>query len=200
MTQIYLIRHGDSIEDLKDGTYQDLGLSPKGTKQVESLRDRLVRTGEIKADVLLASPFRRAQESAQILAPALGLPIISDDDLKEWVCDDGRASPEEFSARWNQVPEAQRPFTRWMDGYETWMEFAVRVQQTLQRLAQEHEGKTVLLVTHGGVIQTSFVYFFGLSGSAFPGVAAENASITHWSRPDGGQRWILRRFNDARHA
>src|SRR5262249_27077390 len=159
---------------------QDLGLSPEGVKQMERLRDRLARSSEIKADAFIASPFRRAQESAQILAPALGLPIVLDDGLKEWACDDGRISPEEFDAHWQEVPEAQRPFTRWMDGYETWLEFAVRVQQTLDRLAQEYAGKSLVLLAHGGVIQASFVYFFGLSGNTFPGAAAENASITHW--------------------
>lgn len=200
LTNFYFIRHGDSIEDLKDGTYQDLGLSPEGIEQTQALRDRLLRTGEIKADALLASPFPRAQESAQILAPALSVEIVSDDGLKEWVCDDGRASPEEFTARWNQVSEAERPFTRWMEGYETWVEFAARVRETMRRLAQEYDGRTLALVTHGGVIQASFDFFFNLSGSEFPGVAAENASITHWSKPDGRQKWILRRFNDTRHA
>jgi broad specificity phosphatase PhoE len=200
LTHLYFIRHGDSIEDLQDGTYQDLGLSPEGIEQIEGLRDRLARTGEIKADTLIASPLRRAQESAQILAPALGLQVVLDEGLKEWVCDDGRLSPEEFSARWQQVPEADRPFTRWMEGYETRLEFAVRVQQALHRLAQEYDGKTLVLITHGGVIQASFSHFFGLNDANTPGVATENASITHWSKPDGGQKWILRRFNDAHHA
>jgi probable phosphoglycerate mutase len=127
---------------LKDGTYQDLGPSPEGIKQVELLRDCLVRAGEIRADALIARPCRRAQESAQILAPALGLQIMLAKGLEEWVCDDGRASLEECDARWQQVPEAERPFTRWMEGYETWLEFAVRVHQTLNRLAHQCDGKT----------------------------------------------------------
>jgi probable phosphoglycerate mutase len=199
VTHLYLIRHGDAIEALKEGTYQDLGLSAEGAQQSERLRDRLARTGELQADVLIASPWRRAQESAQILAPALGQPILLDEDVRGWRCDDGRISPEEFNARWQQVPEPQRPFTRWMVGYETWLEFAVRVQQALNRLAQEHGGKTLAIITHGEVIQASFVYFFGLSSGAFPGVAVENASITHWFQPDGGRRWILKRFNDTQH-
>jgi probable phosphoglycerate mutase len=99
LSHIYLIRHGEAIEDLKDGTYQDLGLSSEEVKQTELLRDRLARTGEIKADVLIASPLPRAQASTRILAPALRQSIILDDDVREWRCDDGRISPEEFNAR-----------------------------------------------------------------------------------------------------
>jgi 2,3-bisphosphoglycerate-dependent phosphoglycerate mutase len=42
MTHLYLIRHADSLEGLKDdGKYGDLGLSPEGITQAERLRDRL---------------------------------------------------------------------------------------------------------------------------------------------------------------
>src|SRR5581483_10851183 len=105
MTHLYLIRHGDYIEALENGSYQDLGLSPEGIKQIECLRDRLVSTGKIKADILITSPMRRAKASAEILAPALGIPIVFEKDFEEWVCDDGTLSPEEFFALWNQVPE-----------------------------------------------------------------------------------------------
>jgi probable phosphoglycerate mutase len=200
LTHLYLIRHGDAIEDLKDGTYQDLGLSSEGVRQVTLLRDRLARTGEIKADALVASPLRRARESAELLAPALGQPILLDDELQEWRCDDGRLSPEEFLAHWQRVSEEQRPYTRWMAGYETWLEFAARVQLALNRLTQEHEGKTLVIIAHGGVIQASFIHFFGLNAANTPGIAAEYASITHWRKPDGGRRWVLAKFNDAHHS
>jgi probable phosphoglycerate mutase len=199
LTHLYLIRHGDAIEDLKDGTYQDLGLSTEGVKQVERLRDRLARTGEIKADVLIASPLPRAQQSAQMLAPVLGLPITLDEDMQEWVCDDGRLSPEAFTQRWNEVPESQRPYTRWMPGYETWLEYAARVQLAFHRLTQEYEGKTVAIVAHGGIIQVAFIHFLEQSAAAFPPIAANKASITEWFRADAAGRWMLKRFNDAYH-
>jgi probable phosphoglycerate mutase len=199
VTHLYLIRHGDYIEDLKDGIYQDLGLSAEGIKQTERLRDRLARTGEIKPDILIASPLPRAQQSAQILAPALGQPITLDEDMQEWACDDGRLSPEAFDKHWQEVPEAQRPFTRWMPGYETWLEYAARVQQAFNRLLQQHEGQTIAIVTHGGVIQVAFVHFFTLSAASAPAIAADKASITHWFKPDAGRQWILKRFNDAHH-
>lgn len=199
MTQLYLIRHGDYI-DLEDGKYlDDPGLSPERVRQTELLRDRLARTGEIKTDVLIASPLRRAHESAQILASTLGQPVIPDKELEEWRSDDGSLSPEEFSARWQQVPESQRPFFRWVTNGETWLEFAVRIQQALNRLLQEYEGKTMVLVSHGGIIQASFVYFFGLNAANTPGVSIENTSLTQWVKPENTQKWVLKRFNDYQH-
>jgi 2,3-bisphosphoglycerate-dependent phosphoglycerate mutase len=201
LTHIYPVRHGDYIEDMENGSYQDLGLSPEGIRQTERLRDRLARTGEIKADVLITSPMRRAKASAEILAPALGTPIVFDKDFEEWMCDDGTLPPEHFSALWNQVPEAQKPFFRFMAGYETGLEFSGRVQSALNRLLQEDAGKTIVLVTHGGVIAASFHYFFGLSGAvpARVSLSAKHTSITHWYQSPHGQRWELERYNDAHH-
>ena len=166
---------------------------------MERLRDRLARMEEIKADVLLSSPLRRARESTQILEPALGRSVVVDEGLHEWRSDDGTLGPEDFSALWQQTPISQRPFVRWGDGCETWLEFSVRVQQALNRLLEEYEGKTLVAVSHGEVIQASFAYFFGLSAAAMPGVSLENASITHWFKSEQAQKWILQRFNDAYH-
>ncbi|HET8841653.1 MAG TPA: histidine phosphatase family protein [Ktedonobacteraceae bacterium] len=201
MTHLYFIRHGDYLEDLKNGKYQDLGLTTEGIRQMELLRDCLIRSGEIRADILLASPMPRAKESAELLAPALGLPIVFDKDLEEWVCDDGTLPPEEFSMLWSQVPEPQKPFFRFQAGYETSLEFSGRVQAALNRIFQASQGKTIVLVSHGGVLGASFHYFFGLSAATPSRVSlgAKNASITHWLQPEGSQKWILERYNDYHH-
>ena len=60
------------------------GLSDRGRRQVEALRDRLVATGELRADALYASVLPRAIQTAEILAPALGgLDVRQDCDLCE---------------------------------------------------------------------------------------------------------------------
>jgi probable phosphoglycerate mutase len=201
LTHVYLIRHGDYVFDLQDGKYRDLGLTPEGVRQTECLRDRLLRTGEIKPDVLIASTMRRAHETATILAPALGCPIILDKEVEEWRNEDGSLSPEEFTARWQQVPEPQRPFFRWVPGGENWLEFSVRAQLALNRILQEHEGKTIVIVCHGNVIEASFVYFFGLSGATLQRapVAVKHTAITHWFRRADEQTWLLERYNDYHH-
>ena len=63
MTQLYLIRHASGGR-----------LSELGVRQAERLRDRLAATGEIRADVLISSTLLRASQTAELVAPALGLP------------------------------------------------------------------------------------------------------------------------------
>jgi probable phosphoglycerate mutase len=135
LTHIYLIRHGDYDEHVDGQSVDNPGLSPGGVRQAELLRDRLARTGEITADAHYASPARRAHETATILAPVLGAPTILDGELEVWRCDNGALSPEEFTARWQQVSDAQRPFFRWVDGGESWVEFVTRATGSQSHLA-----------------------------------------------------------------
>jgi probable phosphoglycerate mutase len=203
VTHLYLVRHADYIYDLVDGKYpkRDQGLSPEGTQQAERLRDRLANTGEIKADVFISSPERGAHETAQILAPALGLPIVLDKEVEEWRSEDGSLSTEEFMGPWQQLSESEKPYYRWITGCENLVEFSLRVHMALNRILREHEGKTIFLLSHGAFIQTSFDFFFGYGEAVRHRATTEirRTSITHWYKPEGQNRWILERSNDYHH-
>lgn len=206
MTQLYLIRHGEALGAIQK-IIGDTSLSPLGILQAERLRDRLAATGEIAADVLIASTFRRASQTAEIIAPALGLPIIYDDEVQE--LRDGASEgmdEEEYSERYGRVNFSETPFRQVAPGGENWGQFVLRVCTALDRLLQEHEGKTIVLVCHGGVIGLSFLYFLGVDTLHYPqsGFDTHNTSITHWKRfPHGGSkngyRWRLIHYNDDMH-
>jgi len=199
MTNMYLIRHATYDETANGVELENPGLSAEGIRQVEQLRDWLARTHDIAADVLIASSLRRAVETAEILAPVLRLPVLLEQELEERRGDGGSLSEEEFNARWQRLTEAQKPYYRWVPSGESWLEFAARVQVALNRIVEEHDGKTIVIVTHGDVIQAAFGYFFGISPVTIPGVAAENTSITQWVKPEKPPRWTLKRYNDTGH-
>lgn len=201
MTHLYLIRHGANIDGLEDGKYCDLGLSPEGIHQSELLRDRLKRTGEINPDIFISSPERRAHETATILGPAFGQPIILDKDVEEWRSDDGSLSPDEFMERWQRIPKGQEAYYRWIEGYENRLEFSLRVHLTLNRILQEHAGRTIVLLSHGAFIQLSFGFFFGYGEASLERAAPEIAktSISHWRKSQDENRWLLERSNDCHH-
>jgi probable phosphoglycerate mutase len=201
LTHLYLIRHADYRYELEAGKYRDLGLSSEGLIQAERLRDRLATTGEIKPDVFISSPERGAHETATIISSVVGQPIILDKEVEEWRSEDGSLTPEVFMERWRQVPDAQKPYYRWIEGCENRMEFVLRVHLALNRILQDHEGKTILVLSHGAVIQTSFVYFFGYGEASIDRAIPEikNTSITHWYKSPASSRWILERSNDYSH-
>ncbi|MGZ3716047.1 MAG: histidine phosphatase family protein [Ktedonobacterales bacterium] len=208
MTHLYLIRHGEALTNVDGsvaGTQGDKGLTDHGREQARRLRDRLTATGEIQADVLIASTLERARQTAEIIAPALGLPIIADDDVQEMrVGEADGMSHDEFIATHGKPDFRRSPFKPLSPGGENWPHFVVRVATALDRIVREHHGKTIVIVCHGGVIDASFSIFFGLGSLALPQSEfhTRNTSITHWElreREGEPPRWRLDRYNDDVH-
>jgi probable phosphoglycerate mutase len=203
MTHLYLVRHGDYVKE-QQGKLIDGHLLPKGVQQAERLRDRLLKSEDIKIDALISSTMKRARHTAEIIAPALGLPIIFDEDVEEWRNEDGSLTEEEFIALWRDVPAEDRPFFRWVNGCENWMEFIVRTTSALHRIIHEHDGKHIMIICHGGIIEASFVYFFEMSTANLrrTTVDAHHTSITHWHKAHFESFpaiWLLERYNDTGH-
>ena len=221
MTHLYLIRHGEAYSNIErdgsgtvPGLRGDKGLTPRGRAQAERLRDRMARTGEIQADALLASTFARARQTAEIIAPALGLPVIPDDDLQEMRSGDevDGMTERELLERYTIPNYRETPYARLAPGAENWGEFILRVGTMLNRVAREYAGKTAALVTHGGVIDASIIVFFQAPALTPPPFAlyTHNTSITEWELEHSGgfheregaanvARWRLVRYNDDYH-
>jgi 2,3-bisphosphoglycerate-dependent phosphoglycerate mutase len=206
-TYLYLIRHAQSFgnaEPIIASLKSDRGLNAIGVEQAQRLRDRLA-AGEIAADVLLASTMPRALQTAQIIAPALGLPVQPDDDLQELRVGiaDGMLATEAH-ARFG-VSVATDSFTPIAPKGESWSGFTLRVAATLDRIIRQHQGKRIVAVTHGGYVAAAFIYFFGLNLLKMPPVGfapyPSNTAITYWqSRIVAGQPiFQLITYNDDTH-
>ena len=211
MTDLYLIRHGQA-DGLKTGingsVVPNSGLSPLGIRQAQQLRDRLAKTSEIRADVLISSPLLRAKETAEIIAPALGLPVIVDDGIQEFnLAETEGLTKEEITERfgWNYLDE--EPFRRISPNGDSLAEFTMRACNALDRITREYQDKTIVIVVHGGILNATFIYFMGLSLLKPPPIrlVSHNTAITHWHRSRfddyGRQRptWCLRRYDDHAH-
>jgi len=207
-THLYLIRHGQAVsnvEPIMAGMKGDAGLTPLGVAQAERLRDRLTATGEITPDVFLSSSLPRAWQTAQIIAPALGLPPTLDDELHEMrPGDEADGLPlDEYKRRFGWVDletEPERPID---PGGESWVTFTARVSRALSRITAEHANKTIVVVTHGGVIEVLFLHFFQLPLDRVPPVSffTHNTSLMHWEFDGRAKRsrWRLIQYNDAAH-
>jgi len=208
VTRLVLVRHGEAraaLDRVVAGERGCSGLSDLGRAQAGLLRDRLARTGEVVADVLASSTLPRAVETAEIIAPALvgstgeRPEIVQDCDLCELhpgECDN--LGWDDYGERYG-VDMRARPFEPMSPGGESLAQFNVRVGRALTALADEHEGRNVVVACHGGVVMGSMRCFLGLP--ILPSAAVEllvtNTSLTEWERSSG--QWRLVRYNDAAH-
>jgi probable phosphoglycerate mutase len=204
VTRIVLIRHGQAqafVEQTVAG-HACKGLSDHGRVQAEQLRERLLRTGELRdASFFYASLMRRAQETAEIIAPGVGdgsLEIRHDCGVCEHHPGEAEGlSWNEFEKAhggWNRIFERDRP---WAPGAESTDELMARIGSALNRLAEDHKRETIVIACHGGVVGGSFE---ALAGIRFGDLSryTENTAITEWTRDDDGAWWLVR-YNDAAH-
>lgn len=207
-TELRLIRHGESVANTKPiiaGMLSDVGLTDHGREQAGLLEERL-RTDDWNADVVYTSTLPRAVETAEYVSRGLELSVQHDDDVQELRpgVADGLLIAE-WRERYPGLDPgpANRPFQRFAPEGESWSEFVVRAGTALMRILERHPDQSIVVVTHGGVIDASFYLALSL-GSASPraGFNSANTSITHWRHDPAsawGLPWALVAFNDARH-
>lgn len=201
MTQMYIVRHGEYIHS-EEPPY-DLGLSFDGILQVQKLRDRLERENP-DIDVLISSSMARAIQTAEILSSALKLQIEIEPDLDEWRNQGVNGLTQaELASQLNALPANQHAFISPGPGLETWGEFGFRVCNALNRICQKHSNKNMAIIAHGGTIEASFVYCYGVSPLAATPfmmmLSPANTSITHWRYIHKVNAWRLEKHNDTCH-
>ena len=153
-TRLLLIRHGETAWNAEHRIQGrlDVPLSTTGVWQSGRLAERLA--GE-EIDAIVSSDLARAWMTGQPLADARGLSMVPEPRRRERVfgifegktLDDIAAEhPEEFAA-WRARDVDWR-----IPGGESGVEFIDRVLEAMREIAEEHAGRTVAVVTHGGVL------------------------------------------------
>ena len=165
MTEIYLIRHTQAqgnryrmMQGSWDGEITDLG-----RQQIEALAERF---STIRIDAVYSSDLSRAVLTAEAAARHGRLPIQTRAALRE--LDVGPWEKCFFGNVRHAQPELARRFLEdaenWqMEGAETYGEVRERALAELRTIAEENEGKTVAVASHGITIRCIMSGILGIS-------------------------------------
>ncbi|MBK1614401.1 phosphoglycerate kinase [Rubrivivax gelatinosus] len=154
MTEFLFIRHGETDWN-RQQRFQghiDVPLNPTGQAQAERLAARLAAA---PADAVYSSDLVRARQTAEPLARAWGRPLQLVPELREQSF--GVLEGLELATIASVQPElwalwAARRADYTLPGGESVRDFSARVLVAVTRLAADHEGGRVAVVTHGGVL------------------------------------------------
>ena len=204
---VYFIRHGQSAGNINN-THQGeaVQLSGEGKKESKLLAMRLKNK---QIDIIYASPYQRAKQTAEIIAKEFKLPVKYWDSLKE------RRRPSEVEGLSYDHPKASEIYEitrknqikadwKYSDD-ESFNDLLKRAKKIENHLLKHHRDQNVLCVSHIGIL-IMIVLQIILQDKLSPEVfwqfyyhsRKDNTGITHLEFTDK-YGWKLLTWNDTTH-
>jgi broad specificity phosphatase PhoE len=204
-----LVRHGESagnVEDARasasgaetldlDARDADVELSERGEQQANALRDWMADAREDdRPTLVVASPYRRALETARLAVGSTGVELVVDERLRErdlGVFDGltGRGIRARYPEEADRRSRLGKFYYQPPSG-ESWADVVLRVRSLLGDLRHGFDDARVWLFTHQAVIMAFRYVLEGLDEEHLLEQAKEhplaNASLTTYARRDGG--------------
>ncbi len=189
MTRFVITRHGQSIANAQHrfAGVSDFDLTDIGREQAE-LTSKYICENE-KIDIIYSSDLLRAYNTAVPTAKRLGMEIIPLTELREI-----------YAGAWEGLTTDEiaekfpKDFGIWREDYarcrctggESTVEVYERIIKTVDRLAAQHDGQTVLLSTHATLVRALCANAQGLSADRTGEIPFNhNASINIFTYGDG---------------
>ena len=197
--RLFVLRHGETVftRERRFAGWRDVPLTDAGLRQSEAAA--AVLSG-VAISAVFASPLERARTSAEAVAKPHRLavqimPVFRELGFGAW---EGRTRAEVEAAEpalydvWRTAPDR---FTA--PGGESLPAVAKRVAEGIETLRAEHDGESVVLVTHAVVIRLIVLDGLGLGPARLWSIDASPAGITELEYRDD---WVtVHRMNTLAH-
>ncbi len=182
MTTLLLVRHGESEANRRDifAGHLDVDLQNKGLKQAEKTAEYIKENYNISK--VYASDLKRAYKTGKCIADFCGVEIIEDKNLREI------NAGEWDGLTFDELKKMYRTeFEKWCtdignagcNGGETTVELAERILSEITKLAEENDGKTIVIATHATPVRSMQCICEGRALSEMKDIPwASNASVT----------------------
>jgi probable phosphoglycerate mutase len=198
-TRLCLVRHGETAWNAEHRVQGQLDVPLNAIGRMQALAAAKVLSRE-KFDVIYSSDLSRARQTAAPAANALSLEVLQDRDLRErhygiferlTYAEVKERFPEDY-ARFH----AREPDYDFRTG-ESLKDFSARSIAVISKIAEANKGRSVLVFTHGGVLDYLYRFITGLSLSADRDFGIPNAGLNRVELT--GDRWQIRAWADVAH-
>lgn len=199
-TRLCLIRHGETAWNAarRIQGQLDIPLSSIGIAQARALADSLAKR---RFDAAYSSDLARAWQTGEIAAQQLGLKLHPRPALRErhYGVFQGLTYDEaavRHPAAYRRLSARETDFALPGDG-ESLSDFSARVLRCIDSLLAEHAGGTLLVFTHGGVLDVLYRRATGKTLAAPRDFDIPNTGL-NWIEVEAG-RWSIRTWADRSH-
>ena len=195
-TRFWLIRHAMVDENARAILYGVMDVALCETTLLaqgpmySSLAERLPRPATWRV-----TPLSRTRRTAEAIFAAgyPTTPLATEPDLIEQSLGEWQGLPHaELPARLTRPKHAFWPLagTEHPPGGETMQDVIHRAGAALERLAVEHEGDDIVIVSHGGTIRAAVAHALGIGPDNALHLAVQNLSLTRLERYPEGWRVV----------
>jgi 2,3-bisphosphoglycerate-dependent phosphoglycerate mutase len=199
VTRIVAVRHGETVwnAEMRMQGQLDTALSERGRRQASRAAAALADEG---IEAIVSSDLARAYDTASAAARVVGLAVATDRGLRErsfgifqgYTYAEIDARWPDDAARWRRHDPAFAP-----EGGETLVEFNARAVAAVTAIAEQARGRSILVVTHGGVLDCLYRAASGLGLDAPRSWELGNAAINRLLFT--GERFTLVGWSDTSH-
>ena len=198
-TKVIAVRHGETQWNL-EGRFQgqlDSPLTKNGLSQAKAVAKTL---STHNVSLIYSSDLGRALQTAEQISEATDIDILTDNRLRErhfgifqgMTESDMRASmPDEINNPKHRDPDYIIP-----EG-ESMRQASQRGVSCISEIVQNHPGETIVVVTHGGILESFFRYVIGIPFEAPRMYKIWNTGLNIFSHSNG--RWELLTFGNISH-
>jgi probable phosphoglycerate mutase len=161
MGRLILVRHGESLSNVTRIFATEPGDTPlteRGYTQARDVADLIA--ARFETALVVSSGYLRARETARIIAETLGLPPVVEPLLHEREVGVHRGQSYE-SIRSAPDFDPTRPWAWKPREGESFEDVRSRVAPILDRLAEAHRERDVVVVSHGGVMTALWAHVSG---------------------------------------
>ncbi len=153
ITRVTFMRHGESkgnIISLRQSKGEGTNLTVKGKAQAEKAAKAL-KNGP-KIDIIIASPLKRTQQTAKIIAKALGVSCVTDNSIREinFGKNEGKTDKDlkEYIVERKKLSFKKHYETKVGINGESHKECEERMMKALDKIMKKYAGKHILIVSH----------------------------------------------------
>lgn len=198
-TELILIRHGETLwnRERRMQGQTDTPLSEIGRAQARALGERMARHA---FSAIYSSDLKRAWDTADAIAQLSGHAIVSERRLRERTFGVFEGlTYDEMTQRYpaEHARFSQRDPDYAVPGGESPRQFFERSLGCLEEIAAAHPGETVLVVTHGMILDTAYRAAHQMPLHVRREAPLLNASLNTFRREP--QAWIAVSWADVDH-
>lgn len=188
LTNILLVRHGRTEWNREDRFRgrADIALDELGIKQAQATAERIASGWSVS--MIYCSPLKRAALTAETIGRKTGheaIPLngITDVDFGLWQGlsrEEAQARDAEVFRQWQSEPERVH-----FPGGESLEEVRLRAGQTFDDLIMQHEGRTIVLVSHRVVCMLLILHVLEVETSHFWQIGQDVCALNLFQVRDG---------------